>query len=187
MRTVILAGLAVLLGAASPLPLDASALTATPQAAYTFDPAALQGICGDIRSKNSARYEWRVETAAGVLPSDSAAEIRAKASAMFAEFQPQCSGFNVSRGGVLKYAVASRTYDFVYLAVSRWGFDLNVIDASDGRTVLDYVNDEMAKNLGRPAEAEFVSYRDLLTRAGARTTAQLNAGEDCRPSTRCRQ
>ena len=153
-----------------------------------LDLAALEGICSDVRLRNNERVSARVAMAARVRPGlDSDAEVRRKISGLFSAHMPLCDGFNLNRGSILKYAVATRTSDFLYSAVNLWDVDLNVVEAWDGRTVLDYVNDELGRNIGRPAEAELTSYRDMLIRAGARTTAQLEAGDDCRPSTRCRQ
>ena len=178
MRTVILAGLAILLtGAAT------ESTPIEPPHTYTqddprFDLGALTGICSDVRAKNSFRYEAKVSAAARVGSQDSATEMRTKVGALFRDH---------SRGNLLKYAVAVRTYDFLYTAANVWQIDLNVADESDGLTVLDYTVATLERNRGRPAEAELTDYRDMLIRAGARTTAQLQAGEDCRPSTRCRQ
>ena len=165
------------------------------------EPLALNGICNDVRTRNNPRYERKVFIAAGVHPDDGIAfmaggghpdpnrerEIRASVSASFAAYMPVCDGFNLSGGNIVKYAVASRTYDFVYAAANLWDVDLNGVDARDRRTVLDYVLSEMSRNVGRPAWDELDGYRSMLVRAGARTTAQLEAGEDCRPSTRCRE
>ncbi len=151
-----------------------------------FDLPALQGICSDVRSRNP-RFEQRILQAAGVTPEDTDAELRAKVGDLFEVHLPLCDGFNVSRGSIIKYAVAARTYDFLYDVANVWDVDLNIPDASDGRNVLDYLDVEISKNVGKPLEAELTVYRDMLVRAGARTTAQLDAGEDCRPSTRCRQ
>ena len=187
MRTVILAGLAILLtGAAT------ESTPIEPPHTYTqddprFDLGALTGICSDVRAKNSFRYEAKVSAAARVGSQDSATEMRTKVGALFRDHMPRCNGFDVSRGNLLKYAVAVRTYDFLYTAANVWQIDLNVADESDGLTVLDYTVATLERNRGRPAEAELTDYRDMLIRAGARTTAQLQAGEDCRPSTRCRQ
>ena len=150
-----------------------------------FDLNALHGICGDVRAGNS-RFNAKILRAARVLPSDTDGELRSKVAALFAAAMPLCDGFNLRDGSILKYAVAARTYEFLFNAANSWDVDLNRIDASDGRTVIDYLDNEISKNLGRPAESELQSYRDILVRAGARTTAQLEAGEDCRPSTRCR-
>ena len=180
MRTVILAGLVMLFHAT---PSASNAQDATDP---RFDLGALQGVCGDVRSGNS-RFEQRVLQAARAAPDDANAELRAKVAALFSAHMPLCDGFNLRRASILKYAVASRTYQFLFDAANVWDVDLNHIDESDGRTVIDYLDNEISKNLGRPAESELTSYRDMLVRAGARTTAQLEAGEDCRPSTRCRQ
>ena len=166
-----------------------------------LDPSLLNGLCSDVRTRNRPRYERKVFMAAGVHPDDGIAfmaggghpnpdrerEIRASVSALFAAHMPVCDGFNLSGGNILKYSVAARAYDFIYAAAILWDVDLNGVDDHDGRTVLDYVLYEMDRNVGRPAWAELDGYRSMLVRAGARTTAQLEAGEDCRPSTRCRQ
>ena len=151
-----------------------------------FDLPALQGICSRIRARDN-RAEDQVLRAAGVVLGEPDDRSNERVGALFAAHMPLCDGFNLSRGSVLKYAVAARTYDFLFTAANIWEVDLNVVDAGDGRNLLDYVETEIWRNEGKPAEAELVGFRDMLLRAGARTTAQLEAGEDCRPSTRCRQ
>ena len=186
MRTAILAGLAVLLlGAASPS-WGSTTSNAPTQDDPRFDLTALQGICSDVRGGNS-RYEEKVLLAARVMPGATDEQRRANVGSLFATHMPMCSGYNLHPGNILKFAVAARNYDFLYTAANVWRVDLNVADTSDGRNVLDYLEVELSKNLGKPIEAELTSYRDMLIRAGARTTAQLEAGEDCRPSTRCRR
>ena len=152
-----------------------------------FDLSALQGICTSVRARNSTRYEQQLQSAAGVRPDfDSESEARAKISALFASNMPICEGFNVGRGSVLKYAVAARASDFLYAAANIWNVDLNRPEA-DGTYLLDYLVRELARFEGRSGWNELEAYRVMLIRAGARTTAQLEAGEGCRPSTRCRR
>lgn len=156
------------------------------QADPRFDLGALQGICGNVRN-GLPRSEQQVLTAARVEAGDSDAEMRTKVGALFRHHMPQCNGFNVSRGSILKYAVAQRRYNFLFDAANVWHVDLNMPDQADGLTVLDYTVAELERHRGMNDEEEFTAYRDMLVRAGARTTAQLEAGEDCRPSTRCRE
>ena len=180
MRTVILAGLAVLNLGAAPRPMDPP---------HQYETNWISGLCSAVRGGQSDRYQQKIEDAAGVTPSDSPELRRQKTADLFAHRMPTCDGadFSVSHGNILKYAVSVRTFDFINLAAYTFDADLNAVDSSDGRTVLDFVDDEISRNVGRPAEDELRYYRDFLVGAGARTTAQLQAGEDCRPSTRCRQ
>ncbi len=187
MRTGIFVGLAVLQLGAAPIPVLSAPVLRGAQAQQCPVPeVALRGVCDDVRAR-SIRAEDKVEAAACVLPSDSPEVMQTKVQALFRDHMPRCNGFNVSRGNILKYAVAYRTYDFLYTAANKWRVDLNVADETDGRTVLDYVEDQIPSNVGRPAYGDLIAYREMLIRAGARTTAQLEGGEGCRPSTRCRE
>lgn len=189
MRIAILAALASFqLGAAPVPPLDAAGISPIQDQQCPVPEEAMQGICSYVRARDS-RSERQVEVAACLRPGEGQEVVQGKIQALFRDHMPRCSGFNVSRGSIFKYAVASRNYDFLYRAAHDWEADLNVTDGGEGSygTLLDYVHYEMERNAGRSGWADLEEFRAMLVRAGARTTAQLQAGEDCRPSTRCRQ
>ncbi|WP_298095920.1 hypothetical protein [Brevundimonas sp.] len=140
-----------------------------------FRLEALNGICSDVRTENYQRYQNKIVEAAGVQSGDTEAERRARTAALFSQFMPHCEGFNVRRGNILKYAVNQNASAFIYAAINDWDADLDQVDAADGRTVLDYVINEIVKNRGTSQEAVFDLYRAVLVRGGARTRAQAEA------------
>ncbi|WP_298095917.1 hypothetical protein [Brevundimonas sp.] len=149
-------------------------LPAQAQDASGFRLEALNGICSDVRAANVSRYEAKIAEAAGVRPDDTPAQRRARIAALFSQFMPHCDGFNVRQGNILKYAVSQNASSFIYAAIHTWGVDLNQVDASDGRTVLDYVNAGIARNVGSIRD-RLIGYGDELVRGGAKTRAQAEA------------
>lgn len=83
------------------------------------------------------------------------------------------SSFDVQSGNVLKYAVSARFEALLVDAALIWKVDLNRVDASDGRTVLDYTYDEISRNKGKSIESTLRSYYDMLRSAGAKRRSEL--------------
>lgn len=52
--------------------------------------------------------------------------------------------------------------------------DLNHVDASDGRTVLDYVDGELERQQASPNEATLRHYRNELRKAGAKHAGEVS-------------
>ena len=121
-------------------------------------------------------YEQKVFAAAGVAPGADPEERNRRIRAMFADDLPSfhCTNtqFDVPRGHIFKFAVASAFDDFLDDLV-KWGVDLNPVDESDGRTVLDYIEYHMDKSRGGALEAKFKTYYDRLRAAGARHAREL--------------
>lgn len=80
--------------------------------------------------------------------------------------------FEVANGNILKVAVNSLFNEFLFDA-ARWKMDLNVVDKSDGRTLLDYISDQIKKNEGTSLEPILRSYYDRLKRYGAKHRSEL--------------
>lgn len=85
--------------------------------------------------------------------------------------------FNVPKGNFLKMAVISSFGDFLKVAVKDWYVPLNRIDQGDGRTPLDYINDEMSKNRGSATESVLKGYYELLRKYGAKHKNELTPEE----------
>ncbi len=122
-------------------------------------------------------YEKRFHDAACVLESDSeeiAFEKIRNVWSIYEEEYLHCTNiqFDVSRGHLLKYAVASAFDHFIDDAI-KWGVNLNKVDESDGRTVLDYIRFHMNVNKGTAMEQRLKSYYDKLRAAGAKHKAEL--------------
>ena len=121
-------------------------------------------------------YEQKVFSAAGVEPGADPEERNRRIRAMFAHDLPSfhCTNtqFDVPRGHLFKYAVATYFDDFLDDLI-KWGVDLNPVDESDGRTLLDYIEFHMDKSRGGALEAKLKTYYDRLRAAGARHAREL--------------
>lgn len=125
------------------------------------------------------RYVWetRLYAAAGIDPhQDDAATVRAKMQSYWNRNREAlvCNVPNsvVRDGSILKLAVDRSSTEFLTSAIRRWDLDLNQID-SDGKTVLDFVEDELAKAAGSSRERTLQRYRNWLLSGGARRAVDL--------------
>lgn len=130
----------------------------------------------DPKAPEKYMYETRLYQAACVNESDSQEVINQKIQTAWSTYEDdlKCTNtlFDVSEGHLLKYAVASYFDDFLDDAV-RWQVNLNKVDASDGRTVLDYIKFHMEVSKGGALELKLKSYYDKLRRAGAKHKSEL--------------
>jgi len=92
--------------------------------------------------------------------------------AMEDELVCDSSQFDVVNGSVLKYAVSTKFDDFIRDAV-KWKVNLNRVDPSDSRTVLDYVSYHIQKHKGNSIENMFDYYYTLFRDAGAKHRSEL--------------
>lgn len=122
-------------------------------------------------------YEREIYEASCVnVLKDSDIEIKNKIRLMWTKYGKECHctspQFNVPKGSIIKLAVRKTFTDFIKDVVS-WGIDLNFINKSDDRTVLDYVRDELNANKGNPTEPTLKAYYTLLKNAGAKHKSEL--------------
>ena len=122
-----------------------------------FPADRFRSLCGFIDSHvtepegsaDSYSYQAKVYEVGKVTARDSLSTVRKKVQHLFAVNQSimDCDdlGFSVSNGSMLKLAVA-RLFDyFIVEAVSDWQIPLNRVDGSDGKTVLDFIDDEITR------------------------------------------
>lgn len=111
-------------------------------------------------------YEKRIMDAACVSRFDDEAARNRKVRHLWAQYEDKlvCNSprFDVQNGSMLKYAVSSRDEDFLFDAACVWKVDLNRIDPSDGRTVLDYAFDEYLRNEDKAIGRKIKGYYDFL-------------------------
>lgn len=155
-------------------------------AAPCANEAKLRGICAAVSNRDQTstgpqkypyRYTRKIFEASCVdMEKDSDEVIAQKVSAMWAKHSDKLTctdvSFDVEKGGLIKYAVNAKFDKFIYDVVS-WKVDLNKVDASDNKTVLDYVQDQMASYKGLPTEQTLKSYYDLLRKNGAKHRKEL--------------
>lgn len=135
----------------------------------------------DAQKDPSGEYQFRyqkiVSEAACAKSSDSEAVASAKVRAMWEQFEDRLTcnhvRFDVQNGSVLKYAASARFEDLLFDAAVIWKVDLNRVDQSDGRTLLDYVSKEIEQNKGNAVEPKLKSYYDMLRTAGAKHRSEL--------------
>ena len=140
---------------------------------FTKDPAP--------RGDYSYMYQRKIYDAACVdLQKDSEALMKRKIQEMWRidERQPRprmtCNNlqFDVASGNILKFAVSTRFQEFLEDA-EYWGVNLNRVDASDRRTVLDYVKDELDRTSSPSIRSTLQVYYNTLRRAGAKHRSEL--------------
>jgi hypothetical protein len=86
----------------------------------------------------------------------------------------QCSGaqFDVTKGNMLKWAV-SYQFDAFVKDILKWKIPLNKVDASDNRTLLDYIQFWVERNKGNAMEPVYQDFYDRFRAAGAKHRAEL--------------
>ncbi len=122
-------------------------------------------------------YQQIIEEASCVKKGDSKAEKIKKINEMWNRLEDEliCNStrFNVKNGNILKLAVARRFDSVIYDVAQVWKINLNRVDPSDKRTVLDYVRDkiEIYKNTGNEKVLE--DYYKILRAGDAKHASEL--------------
>lgn len=84
---------------------------------------------------------------------------------------------HVTHGNIVKLAIAVE-HDYMVLAIARCGLELNFVDAPDrGRTILDYLLDEIERTRGTETERIYQGHYKTLRAAGAKTRRELGDAE----------
>jgi hypothetical protein len=122
-------------------------------------------------------YQRKISEAACVDPSDSKEVARKKIQEMWRQYEGEmlCNApsFIVPNGNILKLAVSSSFNQFLFQAAKMWQVDLNRVDETDHRTVLDYVEYELQREKGTVLERDLQAYYDMLRSAGAKRASEL--------------
>jgi hypothetical protein len=104
-------------------------------------------FCTLVENQDSRYKKQLMEMSCVDLQKDSPETIKAKVNCMFekyyAEFGCDNSGFLVPQGNILKYAVNQEFEYFVDGMVKEFGININIKDPADGKTLLDFVSDEI--------------------------------------------
>jgi hypothetical protein len=151
------------------------------------DRRKIGGICNFISSMsrdnnpNSSYvylYEKNIYEASCVdIDNDTDEEISRKVNALWNAYEDELvcynTSFDVKNGSVLKFAVAIRFQDFIEDAAFLWKINLNKIDPSDNRTVLDYVEQRIDLSRGNANEPILRRYYEILRQSGAKHRREL--------------
>jgi len=134
----------------------------------------------DIRNDSPYEYEFeeRIYKMAGAdITKDSFDVINKKVHDLWINNEKRfvCNetSFNVMRGNILKLVAYRSFSEFLYRALYDWKVPLNTIDESDGRTILDYIKDELLRSKDQSNEKALKSYYELLRKAGAKHKYEL--------------
>lgn len=122
-------------------------------------------------------YEVILTSAAGATASDTPQQTKTKLQRYWldnrADFGCSQLGFSIRRGNVAKLAFERASKVVIADFLRRWNLDMNFIDPADGKTVLDYVEGQLAESRGEPIEGLVQRNFDLLVRSGAKRAAEL--------------
>lgn len=150
------------------------------------NPKKLRGLCMFVDSKEKdpnpqGRFVWKyqrklLEAACADPAKDSEEEIGRKILNMWKENEATliCNNtkFDVANGNILKFAVNLKFDEFL-IDAAHWKVNLNKVDEMDGRTLLDYVQAQIERNNGLPAQPTLKQYYAMLKKAGAKHRAEL--------------
>lgn len=136
----------------------------------------ISGRTKDSSGRNDYLYQTRILDGACVKSSDSEKVKNEKIQKAWKTFEPDlnCTSirFDVTNGHLLKFAVANRFDEFLEDAIF-WKVNLNRIDASDNRTLLDYVKFHIERNKGNSVGEKLKIYYKMLQEAGAKHKSEL--------------
>lgn len=143
---------------------------------------ALRGMCQHVFEPyfldGQYSYVTKFKQAAGVTDEDSEEEMYRKIRKVWDEYEDclvcDIMFFSLVGGNILKAGAAAVNKNF-YNAVIKWGVNLNRIDPVDGKTVLDFLQDEIAKN--QPNKAFCRAYYQIFKENGAKHAAEILSGK----------
>jgi hypothetical protein len=122
-------------------------------------------------------FEVILTSAAGGTAGDTPQQVKAKLQRYWldnrASFACSQLGFSIRQGNVAKLAFERNSKVVIADFLRRWNLDMNFIDPADGKTVLDYVEGQLAESRGQPMEGTVQRNFDLLVRTGAKRAAEL--------------
>lgn len=161
----------------------------------TTTKAELKQFCDDIFTGEAPKldqskwkyqfkynYEYRIWKLAGADPLvDTEETAIPKIQKWYDKYKLQLvcdvDGFSVSNGSLLKYSIYKDFTHLIESFVLVYDLDINVIDISDGKTVLDYIDDEIKRidPNGKYSDAvkSLKSRRATLVSWGAKTSAEI--------------
>lgn len=143
----------------------------------------LRGICNHVIDPKDDNGEQshlkKLKDAACVRPSDSPEVEGIKIRAMWNMYEDKliCDSiaFSVIGGNIIKATLHVLNAKFMDKLIYDWKVNLNRIDSADGRTVMDYLKDELDKNPPTYTKKFYEGYYRVLKNKGAKHRAELEA------------
>jgi len=146
----------------------------------------LRGMCMYVGSQDPdpnpiGRYRFMyqrklLEASCVDLNKDSEEIIGLKIAKVWAENEKNlvCNNtrFDVQSGSLIKYGAALGFDEFIY-DLAKWNVNLNKVDESDGRTVMDYIKIQIERNEGNATGTALKKYYEMFKKAGAKHKNEL--------------
>lgn len=131
----------------------------------------------DEDSKIKYKYRRKILEGSCVNLSSDSAQIRnEKVQKAWSKLENElvCNNlqFDVQNGNIIKYAVLSNFDAFINDVVD-WKVNLNKVDETDQRTVLDYIKFQIERTKGTETAKKLKNYYDQLRKAGAKHKSEL--------------
>lgn len=127
----------------------------------------------NIQGPKYHEYLWNL---ACVKPKDSPDEAKMKIFKMWDAYKTKfnCTGFtgvSVSDGNILKFSIDVGFPTIVETLMERYNFDINFVDPTDSKTILDFVHDRIKESKNGSEElADFQElYKDLKDKGAIHT------------------
>lgn len=139
----------------------------------------IDGMTPDSSSSNKYMYQTVIKNAACVNNTDSPTQVQAKVASFWNQYgkNETCKSINFNQvdGSLVKFAIAKQFDNFIIDVSHRWKLDLNRVDPSDGRTVLDYAYDEYAAETSKGSSIanKIKGYITILEKNGAKRSKDL--------------
>lgn len=138
-------------------------------------------LCYQV-GKGDAKVLILIKTMSGVLAGDNELIIKAKVQRFwnlyYEYFGCDTLGFATEYGNILKFAIHNSYNTFIDSMVSNFLIDINKIDPSDGKTLLDFVKEEINRYGAMPEQNSRVEelktiYKHLRNDLGAKHASEL--------------
>ncbi len=125
---------------------------------YEYERKILEAACVDKKKDSDEDISRKVNILSKTYPD---------------EFACTSENFEITKGNILKLAVAQRLDDLIQDAVHIWKIDLNKVDLYDNLTVLDYVKKIRDLQTDSTNIKILQGYYDTLLEAGAKHRSEI--------------
>lgn len=133
----------------------------------------------DESEYNLYLYQTRIYDAACVdIANDSPEEVKRKVQVWWNKYRLhlrlKCDTLAFRRASLIKYAIQQLSSEFIEDVTNTWGLDMNFIEPEDGKTVLDYLSDQINKEReDSPVKPILKRYYEKFKKTGAKHSWEL--------------